>query len=47
MEPILAAVVENYKNFYPELKEEMILPIFQEENSRFLKNGSGGIKGVE
>ncbi len=47
IEPVLIAVIRNYKKFYPELEEEIILPVFYEENSRFLKTIQSGLKELD
>jgi alanyl-tRNA synthetase len=44
IEPVLEAIISNYKFFYPQLKEETIIPVFQEENSRFLETVQVGLR---
>ena len=47
IENLLKRVVKKYKNFYPELNEELILSVFREENSKFKKAIQQGLRELE
>ncbi len=47
IENLLKRVVKEYKNFYPELDEGLILLIFREENSKFKKAIQQGFRELE
>ncbi len=43
LENLLKRVVKEYKNFYPELNNDLILSVFREENSKFKKTIQQGL----
>jgi len=47
IEHLLKRVVKEYKNFYPELNENLILSVFSEENSKFKKAVQQGLRELE
>jgi len=47
IENLLKRVVKEYKNFYPELNENLILSVFSEENSKFKKAVQQGLRELE
>ncbi|MDO8443404.1 MAG: alanine--tRNA ligase-related protein, partial [Candidatus Azambacteria bacterium] len=47
IENLLKRVVKEYKNFYPELNEDLILSVFSEENSKFKKAIQQGLRELE
>ena len=47
IENLLKRVVKEYKNFYPELNEDLILSVFNEENSKFKKAIQQGLRELD
>ena len=47
IESLLKRVVKEYKNFYPELNEDLILSVFREENSKFKKAIQQGLRELD
>jgi len=47
IENLLKRVVKEYKNFYPELNEDLILSVFHEENSKFQKAIQQGLRELD
>ncbi|MFH1048684.1 MAG: alanine--tRNA ligase-related protein, partial [Patescibacteria group bacterium] len=47
IENLLKRIVKEYKNFYPELNEDLILSVFNEENSKFKKAIQQGLRELE
>lgn len=42
-EPILHAICKKYGTFYPELNDQIIVPVYEDENSKFLKTIHSGL----
>ncbi len=47
IENLLKRVVKEYKNFYPELNEDLILSVFSEENLKFKKAIQQGLRELD
>ena len=47
IENLLKRVVKEYKNFYPELNEDLILSVFREENLKFKKAIQQGLRELD
>ncbi|MFH1392910.1 MAG: alanine--tRNA ligase [Patescibacteria group bacterium] len=47
IENLLKRVVKEYKNFYPELNEDLILSVFHKENSKFQKAIQQGLRELD
>lgn len=47
IENLLLEVVKKYKNVYPELKEDVILTVFREENSKFRHAINAGVRELK
>ncbi len=47
IENLLKRVIKEYKNFYPELNEDLILSVFREENSKFKKAIQQGLRELD
>lgn len=41
---VLGEIIRKYEKGYPELKEEVILPVYNEENTKFLSTVQNGLK---
>lgn len=47
LEHVLDQVIQEYVSFYPELKKEIILPVFEAEYGKFKKTLENGLKELE
>jgi alanyl-tRNA synthetase len=47
LEHVLGQVIQEYDSFYPELKKEVILPVFEAEYEKFKKTIDNGLKELQ